>query len=117
MAWLLFATILASCAADPESLLTNFEAKFSLDFGEADSHRKAIFLENVRYINEVNAKNHGVLAVGYSKTQNSKDVPYFIVKNSWGANWGEDGYVRIAIDGPEEGICGVLKAPSFPVKQ
>jgi len=43
--------------------------------------------------------DHGVLIVGYGKG-------YWIVKNSWGADWGLDGFVHIA-DKTGEGVCGI----------
>ena len=56
--------------------------------------------------------DHGVLIVGYNQEE---DIPYWIVKNSWGDTWGENGYVRIAISNSSEGICGIAMAPSFIV--
>jgi hypothetical protein len=36
--------------------------------------------------------DHGVLAVGFDNTNNP---PYWIIKNSWAASWGENGFIRV----------------------
>ncbi|XP_069387481.1 cathepsin O isoform X1 [Paralichthys olivaceus] len=48
--------------------------------------------------------NHAVLVVGYDTTG---DIPYWIVQNSWGPTWGNEGYVYIKIGG---NICGMIFA-------
>ena len=57
--------------------------------------------------------DHGVLTVGYG-TENG--INYWLVKNSWGSSWGEDGYVKIARSDStnDAGICGIAMEPSFP---
>ncbi|XP_041800125.1 cathepsin O isoform X2 [Chelmon rostratus] len=45
--------------------------------------------------------NHAVLVVGYNTTG---DIPYWIVQNSWGSTWGNEGYVYIKIGG---NVCGI----------
>lgn len=59
--------------------------------------------------------DHGVLAVGYG-TDLMTNEPYFLVKNSWGPEWGDQGYVKIGRKSKNQyGICSILKLASFPV--
>ncbi|XP_050204259.1 vignain-like [Mercurialis annua] len=59
--------------------------------------------------------NHGVALVGYGVAQDG--TKYWIVKNSWGSEWGENGFLRMerGIEA-EEGICGITLEASYPIK-
>jgi len=59
--------------------------------------------------------DHGVLAVGYG-TDLATQTPYWKVKNSWGAGWGDEGYLKIARNSTNEfGQCAILKMASLPI--
>ncbi|XBI80062.1 cysteine protease XCP1-like [Triticum dicoccoides] len=60
--------------------------------------------------------DHGVAAVGYGSDK-GKGHDYIIVRNSWGADWGEKGYIRMKRGTSNgEGLCGINKMASYPTK-
>ena len=52
--------------------------------------------------------NHAVLVVGYGTTDEGED--YWIVKNSWGENWGHNGYIKIRRG---QNDCGIETVRGF----
>eukprot|EP00755_Sulcionema_specki_P033171 Sspe_Gene.100183::Locus_74905_Transcript_1_1_Confidence_1.000_Length_1059::g.100183::m.100183 len=52
--------------------------------------------------------DHGMLLVGYGTDPSGKD--YWILKNSWGALWGENGYIRL---GRGKNLCGIANYAHF----
>ncbi|KAL2521897.1 Senescence-specific cysteine protease SAG12 [Forsythia ovata] len=54
--------------------------------------------------------DHGVTTVGYGTT--SEGTKYWLIKNSWGTSWCENGYIRM-LD-TEEGLCGIAMQASYP---
>merc|ERR1711939_883680 len=50
--------------------------------------------------------DHGVLAVGLNTEEG-----YYLVKNSWGSSWGDNGYLKISTAG---NVCGITSQPSYP---
>ncbi|CAJ1939258.1 unnamed protein product [Sphenostylis stenocarpa] len=57
--------------------------------------------------------NHAVTAIGYDGDANGK---YWLIRNSWGKQWGEGGYMKIRRDtGTPEGLCGINLHATYPV--
>lgn len=53
--------------------------------------------------------NHAVLAVGYGREDN---MDYWLVKNSWGTDFGDGGFFKI-----QRGVnmCGIAVCNSYPI--
>ncbi|XP_068625230.1 cathepsin K-like [Battus philenor] len=56
-----------------------------------------------------NEANHGVTVVGYGQRD---DVNYWIVKNSWGEDWGEDGYILMS---SVNNNCNLMSDAYYPI--
>ncbi|XP_010279091.1 PREDICTED: ervatamin-B [Nelumbo nucifera] len=57
--------------------------------------------------------DHAITVVGYGICKDG--MKYWIVKNSWGSGWGEDGYMRMQRDVPYQGgLCGIATDASYP---
>lgn len=53
--------------------------------------------------------NHAVVAVGYGVEDG---IPYWLIKNSWGADWGLNGYFKMELG---KNMCGVATCASYPI--
>lgn len=68
--------------------------------------------------------NHGVTVVGFGALKEGDKGSewcdeYWIVRNSWGAKWGEQGFFKLCMDDAGQeyvpyGICQLNRYPTYP---
>eukprot|EP00829_Urostomides_striatus_P021587 TRINITY_DN96_c0_g1_i2.p1 TRINITY_DN96_c0_g1~~TRINITY_DN96_c0_g1_i2.p1 ORF type:complete len:308 (+),score=69.76 TRINITY_DN96_c0_g1_i2:28-924(+) len=59
--------------------------------------------------------DHGITIVGAGYESGSR-TPFWLIKNSWGSHWGEEGYVRLKRDtGRSSGVCGIALESCYPI--
>jgi len=89
---------------------------------EADQQSFQFYAGGVLPANKCGTKlDHGVLAVGYG-TDAKSGKKYWLVKNSWGAEWGSEGFIMLEREPKAtkmhknpHSACGITKAASYPV--
>jgi hypothetical protein len=67
------------------------------------------------------------MVVGYGKSKSDEKMSqwceeYWIVRNSWGTQWGEKGFFRLCMDGTGSkkmpyGICQLNRYPTYPTME
>jgi len=112
-----------SAGAAMEALALHGPLSISVAAGEWNEYESGIFAPtgaNVTW-----AIDHAVQLVGYG-FDTDMQASYWIVRNSWGTTWGEDGYIRLYRPQQEPcgtdpnsgdtvcGTCGLLNSPGFP---
>lgn len=82
----------------------------AIDAGQRSFHAyKAGVYEDRHCKSHLRQLNHAVLLVGYG-TENGRD--YWLLKNSWGRNWGDQGYIKMARN--RRNMCGVATYAVLP---
>ncbi|KAG4149530.1 hypothetical protein ERO13_D05G339800v2 [Gossypium hirsutum] len=60
-----------------------------------------------------NSLTHAVTTVGYGTSE--EGLNYWLIKNSWGQSWGENGYMKIQRNVERQGgLCGIAMKASYP---
>ncbi|KAI5077948.1 hypothetical protein GOP47_0007772 [Adiantum capillus-veneris] len=104
--------------ANDEQALLRAVARQPVSVGIDASHRDFQFYAGGVYDGRCNSElDHGVAIVGFG-SDSETGADYWIVKNSWGPDWGDQGYVNIRRGTSDpEGKCGINTFASYPTIQ
>jgi len=121
-----------TCAFDAANVGANATGYVSIPTGDEDALKKAVatygpvavaidatqqdfmnYRSGVYYSTACSPTNldHAVLVVGYD-TDATRNLDYWIVKNSWDTNWGNEGYIWMARG--YNNMCGIATHALYP---
>lgn len=75
------------------------------------SYKSGVYDDHTSCSSSARNLNHAVLLVGYGTQKNGPD--YWILKNSWGKSWGDNGYIKLARN--RRNLCGVASYAVLPL--
>ncbi|XP_057379769.1 uncharacterized protein LOC130702116 [Daphnia carinata] len=58
-------------------------------------YKTGVYSDSACILTDENLVDHAVVIVGYGTTTTTPAIPYWIVRNSWGTTWGNQGYMAI----------------------
>jgi hypothetical protein len=92
-----------------------FHVSMSVKKNDMGSFKSGVYKNSDGACNSSEPVNHGLLLVGYGEKLlqgDRKPTKYWVIQNSWGERWGEEGYLKV-----ERGvnICNFATDAYFPV--
>ncbi|XP_046977839.1 cathepsin L-like isoform X5 [Vanessa cardui] len=124
--------VVSTCRFDPTDVALNVVGYMSVQRGNEASLKKAVatvgpisvvidasrpsfqlYSSGVYYDEHCSSSdlNHAMLVVGYDTDE--EGVEYWLVKNSWGTSWGDNGYIKMARN--RDNNCGIASYASYPL--
>jgi len=98
-------------------LVANGPIAIAMDAGLLESYQGGIIQPTAGQCSQVQL-DHAIIIVGFDvDTTQTPNLPFWIVRNSWGTAWGESGYFRIVrgTNGQNINACGLASAVSAPL--
>jgi len=94
----------SACTEDTDAIASKLQKygpmSIAIDASQWSSYTGGV-MDSASCSSSPRKMDHAVQLVGYNA---DADEPYWIVRNSWNTNWGEDGFIRLKMG---ENTCGI----------
>jgi C1A family cysteine protease len=102
-----YATTKANETAMQAAMVTNGPLSICVDASTWQFYQSGVITHDCS-----NDLDHCVQLVGWSSTSSTPAIPYWIVRNSWGTDWGLSGYLWVERD---KDMCGIADEATYVI--